>query len=1487
MKKVVLAIIGFMLSVSGVEAVENVYLLSNNSYGLEQAGDVLLEFGGEASLAEWNDIRSDYSGMAEELAGLTGLAGGESVYVTYYGQTGFGSSRFVLVNSEGAEPEGQSVYADIDDFTLSLCNSSEPCRVLVEYDKASAISYVRRLVCSGSLNSFRRAASIMEQVMSDPAASHSEEEYFLSALTRTMMLMVNDKGGDDGSIFELLRAFGVTIEGDSILPMNMKAMVELGSDGQYKFPEGAPDLETLLDVLSIDGADEVSGIIDELDMISDGFSTYFVSYETGLNHTVEIDHSDVLLFKGIMSLFKGLLTFESAYDLNCGSEENLATAIIANKVCYQDILDNYPTFLEILPTEVVPGEEPVDGLAILADARQGFIDGFQCGIDFINSVMNEADDQRDDLLFFSDSRVPPRIAARLEQFRDSLIYDQPIEFMAVEDKEYVIVKNGTTYATLTVEMAFNEQANKATLRLERDGVLYQYNSDHIEITEVDDYLVAIFNKAFCSDPEEDEYDNYDMYIEGRLSFDRSHMDNVILSDWEDLSIMNMEAELVDSEADTLVVDLNPLFGSGRYPMPVSIRDILPQFDRGTNYPLAGTMGYGFIERGIDPDAAAQLGGIFPQGSQAHWRSLGLVYGGEFYIDTVDPGQLVYDNYATKVVGSWQPQQVFYDAANQGYTELYDEDEMIESVSMAKGDDGYFYMSVELKPEYYNTGGRYLWIDMKFYNSHEVNSEDDMKLEVYFSNGSLNDSIHINTSVFTRNQDWDEWETRFAEGAKVNENSIDIAIEMGEDNLAGKYFQLEAHLIGGGWWEEYDVAEQCISDKVRIVGNDGVRELYDYTGTVAFDGYEEGPIIVQACSDIYHASDSIAASTTLDGPGEFILEDIPAGFSGIIRAIIPNRELEVTDVIGDDYSSYYSEVLTSDGVFSYAIVVPDTNQVKESAEVISRRVEVSADFDMSTAEGDTSTLWYSFTPTESGMYYFDDTYVEDNWSYEQEVFLKDTMESLEFEAQTYFLGGVCYFFYAEAGSEYLIKVSYTIEVESGWGGSDGHYMFKIGGPELAMNFTNDLRCNAEEIPLDVWAYGYMEDISGEDLTEVGCSDYDDIWYKFTAMETGVYSLERISNRWGVTMAVFEKGKHTAMMEARGCVEDMLFSCEAGEEYEIRIGGYSSSYNPEIQLLLTYTGFAEPENDEAGNAIAIGLGELVSGTTVGTLPDMGDPWDDTHDVWYEFTAETEGVYSVGFNGNGFSPEITVYDSLLDPVAEIGDYFDGSNNKFYGIAGAKYYLCVAISGGYQSDFDMVVNWGRAGVANDHWLNAERIYPYELVIGTTDGMTGVDITDDVCEDYIDSWYVFTPIASGYCNLQVSGVDGSSSPRYSLYVREWTNLFNSAGEMIGIHRPCDSFDGVMGFEAVVGNDYYVRVAQKDRQTTDYSIYLTGTPYGLHGDIDYNGYIDIADLELLSEHWLDNVAEDRSLNYLDVNYDGRVDLLDLGVMSEKWFSWME
>ena len=318
----------------------------------------------------------------------------------------------------------------------------------------------------GTMTGLRAAYKTFDNGIKDTNCSDcgvNRELRFFRALSGTIMLMARDDEGSINSLFELAKEFDIEISGESWGPSLSNEIWSVSFPENerkaFEIPFGAPGQKELKEIFDASFLPEIEKIISDLNSIGDSpedrFKTFLTPSETrvffGIDPTVsdpdsrflspiEMDYGEVLILKGMLTILKAQIQTQAAYDTSVSEDDPVLEKFYGEYLSInKDFLEPYPSLLKVLPTE----NDPNDGKAILAQARQDFINGIDYYIQAVNYIKSEdtpvgTDPQNDELLHIDPdtSQVLGGFENIMLQMRNSLANDTVETFVYETRKSY-------------------------------------------------------------------------------------------------------------------------------------------------------------------------------------------------------------------------------------------------------------------------------------------------------------------------------------------------------------------------------------------------------------------------------------------------------------------------------------------------------------------------------------------------------------------------------------------------------------------------------------------------------------------------------------------------------------------------------------------------------------------------------------------------------------------------------------------------------------------------------------------------------------------------------------------------------------------------------------------------------------------------------------------------------------------------------------------
>lgn len=204
---------------------------------------------------------------------------------------------------------------------------------------------------------------------------------------------------------------------------------------------------------------------------------------------------------------------------------------------------------------------------------------------------------------------------------------------------------------------------------------------------------------------------------------------------------------------------------------------------------------------------------------------------------------------------------------------------------------------------------------------------------------------------------------------------------------------------------------------------------------------------------------------------------------------------------------------------------------------------------------------------------------------------------------------------------------------------------------AININSSLSCSNSYT-------GTTEFATSSTITSCSGSNFDDVWYKFTAVGlTQTLSVSGDAN-FDAVVEVFD-GSCSNLNSIQcidnvgsGSAEDFVFgSLISGNTYYFRVHSYyyTPTSSAEFTICLQHGNTPPPGNDDCINAINLPVTTpctqtLTSGTSLNATQSMSGCWGNADDdVWYKFTATTSDIKITVDPGNGMDAVLQLLDGV----------------------------------------------------------------------------------------------------------------------------------------------------------------------------------------------------------------------------------------------------
>lgn len=767
----------------------------------------------------------------------------------------------------------------------------------------------RASLFDGTLSGIRQAHATFQQGINDASCVDCQthrELLFFHAVSRIAMWAVREDGQPANSALEIAKAYGTDVTGDALREIIVTEPI--WPENRYGQPVIPANYEQLIGQLAAfmetDGLPELESVIAELEQITetpeDRFRVFLTPEETSIfvalgdplyTSNVEVDFADVLLLKGVLYTAKGVLTAKSAYDTQVDPRDRLLEKVWED--CFSienDLLLPHPDFLKLLPT----ANDPVDGKAIMAQARDDIFTALQYYFDVIDSIGNEnipdgADPQDDELFSIdpNDQHVCNQMKEKLILLNDSLRNDTPL-MVDEEARMNYYLSNDTDSMVFVLTQGPSGNIKDSWICLQ-DNSNEQFYHCHLDTeTTLADHQLFVFL--------DDIQQNLHGFFQGTLSNDRSTITNASFEYWGTNSgtIQGLSGSCTYQPSEQQwTLDVNPVLGSSpRYPNPISPRDYLPQLDK-WNTPQPGTL----------PDPT--FGGVLPLATETDW--LGWINpqpDASLYWPLLHNWQMYTPiDSETQWPAFWlNEQRVFTDATGELDPQLPPGLDIQEFYLALNGESlyGSFLLADPVEPPY--SGHQYRYVLNLSYSPTNPEAPDSLRFEVFI------DGNNASGIVFYRQPNGSGWRQAGMCNVLFYPNQIDFSVPVTSlpAGISGRYLSVESSLsnsyIEGGDQNNTHV-------QIGLTGT--------ISGTVAFPGHLGGPIFVQAYNDKDDPEGSLVACCTLDAPGPFTLERIGLGWQGFVRAVSP---------MFGDYHPLDMNALKAEDVSAISLRVEDLSNV---------------------------------------------------------------------------------------------------------------------------------------------------------------------------------------------------------------------------------------------------------------------------------------------------------------------------------------------------------------------------------------------------------------------------------------------------------------------------------------------------------------------------------------------------------------------------------
>ncbi len=338
----------------------------------------------------------------------------------------------------------------------------------------------------------------------------------------------------------------------------------------------------------------------------------------------------------------------------------------------------------------------------------------------------------------------------------------------------------------------------------------------------------------------------------------------------------------------------------------------------------------------------------------------------------------------------------------------------------------------------------------------------------------------------------------------------------------------------------------------------------------------------------------------------------------------------------------------------------------------------------------------------------------------------------------------------------------------------------------------------------------------------CTTSANIWYVYTATQSGGLTISLCDSSYDTTLAVYDGSDCPPKLEDMlrcnddfcGRQSEVEFAVTAGNQYLIEIGGFGTNTGEGV-MTISYETLSNgtPSNDDRDDAGYIDEAmERTFDTTYATFDGPGHCMDSPN-IWYIFSADFTGNVTVSLCGSSYDSKLAIYDSSgwypdSDDLIECNDDFCGTDAQitFMAVAGNHYLIEV---GGYNGETGQGVlsisstGWGPGEPTNDDCYNATPVgnvtnLPFDTTYASPDGSGYYNTSDNV-------WYRYT--APYTCDVTIDLCNSSFDTVLVVYdgwdcTPAYTDMIARDDDSCGLY----GLRSKVTFAAIAGHHYLIEI---------------------------------------------------------------------------------